>query len=232
MDLTDAGVAIAGLKIVGKPFAEVGADLVREAAMPLAKAVGEIAAYPLVEWHNRRKERAVQLLNDAGEILKAEGKEPVAVPGRILGPLLELGSMEDESEDLRRRFARLLASAADPNPRARVLPAFPRVLAELSPLDAKILDKIFEQGLPPYNMPYTVTAKAISQELGAPSDTISVAMQNLTRLKLIEMPISTLRRVGDESNPVNEFTGTFHVTSFGMEFILSCTEINPLARKN
>lgn len=175
--------------------------------------IGEIAAYPLSQWHNERKERATRLLNDASELLRAEGVEPQPVPGRHLWPILEKGSIEDESDTLRRGFARLLASAGHPTRSRLVIPAFASVLSEMSPLDAQIIEKIFEMGLPPYNMPYTISPGTIKEALGTGEDDTLVALQNLARLKIIEIPISTLRRIDDERHPVNELANTFHVTA-------------------
>src|SRR5581483_8633125 len=69
----------------------------------------------------------------------AAGKAPQPVPGRLLLPILEKGSLEEDG-DLQQRWAALLAnSAAQPE---NVLPAFVSILAELSPVEAALLERL------------------------------------------------------------------------------------------
>ena len=71
------------------------------------------------------------------------GDEPQPVPGRVLWPLLEQGSLE-EDDDLRRTWAVMLANAARDQTDQRVFPAFPHILAELSAREVLVLEKISE----------------------------------------------------------------------------------------
>jgi hypothetical protein len=62
---------------------------------------------------------------------------------KILVPLLENGSLE-EDEDMIERWATLLANAINPNHTGGVNIGYLDVLRQLSPKDALVLDKLFE----------------------------------------------------------------------------------------
>lgn len=67
------------------------------------------------------------------------------VAWKVLFPLLDFSSLEDESDhEMIDRWAALLANAAaGPARGATVLPSFPRILSELSPEEAAILDVLY-----------------------------------------------------------------------------------------
>jgi hypothetical protein len=108
----------------------------------LGDALGDALASPVVDWQKRRVIRAQALIQDAASQLEVSGIEPVPVPGRVLMPLLERGSLE-EHEELRKKWANLLASAASPG--TQVPPGFVSILGDLAPLEAMLLDIAFEQ---------------------------------------------------------------------------------------
>lgn len=78
------------------------------------------------------------------EFLNASGITPHAVSVKVLVPLLDGASLEDEeNEEMIDRWAALLAHAAAGAPVEMVLPSFPRILAELSPAEAVLLDSLY-----------------------------------------------------------------------------------------
>ena len=60
-------------------------------------------------------------------------------------PLLEGAALEDD-ENLSNKWAGLLASAATSNEAEHSHPSFPRILSEMSPREALILDKLYRVG--------------------------------------------------------------------------------------
>ena len=92
--------------------------------------IGDTVAY----WRFKNK---VNLVLKAKAFLEAKGIEPCRVLPKVVAPLLEAGSLEEEN-DMKDRWATLLASAAtDPN---KVPPAFPRILSEISSKEARIME--------------------------------------------------------------------------------------------
>jgi hypothetical protein len=144
MDPVIGAVVIAGLKYVGKPSAELVKDFLGKILAPTGDAVGQAMAHPIVEWQKLRVERANKLVIRAAQIVSDMGAEAHAVPGRLLFPLLERGSLE-EDDALAERWAALLANSAMHND--IVLPAFVSILAELTSAEAKILDHVHKTSL-------------------------------------------------------------------------------------
>lgn len=139
MDPVTGAVVIAGLQKFGGPASELVKDFLGRILSPAGDALGSAFAHPIVEWQKRRVERGTKLLEDAAAALQKANQEPQAVPARVLMPILERGSLE-EDEELRERWVALLANAAS-NPES-VLPAFASILGELSPTEARILRRI------------------------------------------------------------------------------------------
>ena len=138
MDLGTA-VVILGLTGASKGVVE---DFLKRVLGPIGDASGKVLSRPIEEWHRRRVERAARLTTDAATMLEEAGTEAVVVPGRILWPILERGSIEEE-ESLGRRWAALLANAADARGQVDVNPAFVRILAELTPREVAELDRVW-----------------------------------------------------------------------------------------
>lgn len=77
------------------------------------------------------------------DMVDAAGFTPVAVPGRILFPILDYASFEEDDE-LRTKWAALLANAGAPGPENRILPGYAEILRQLTPGQAKILDWFYD----------------------------------------------------------------------------------------
>jgi hypothetical protein len=140
MDLVTGAIVLVGLREAGRPSAELVADFLKRVLAPSADALGEALAHPIVEWQKRRVMRATAVVERAARLVSEAGAEPHAVPGRVLLPLLERSSLEEDKE-LQARWAALLANAAI-RPES-VPPAFVTLLSELSPVDARILNRLY-----------------------------------------------------------------------------------------
>ena len=95
---------------------------------------GGIIADTVAYWRFKNK---VNLVLKAKAFLQSKAIDPKRVLPKVIAPLLEAGSLEEEN-DMKDRWATLLASAAT-EPRS-VPPAFPKILSELSSTEANILD--------------------------------------------------------------------------------------------
>lgn len=183
-------LTILGLSYAGKEAVAVVGQFTRDVFGPSAKALGEGVAAPVQAWALRRAERAKSLVVDASLAVDRSGASAHPVPGRVLFPILEHGSVE-EDESLRSRWVALLASAAvEPN---SVPPAFPSILAELSPSDARLLEWL-----------HTVRADAVgvtlqraARELGLDLEATGLSVANLERLRLVipSTPLDTIDKM-------------------------------------
>jgi hypothetical protein len=82
-----------------------------------------------------RLKRTVRLLEDVKQIASDAGLDLKPVAPRLLFPILEAASLEDD-EDLRRRWVALLTNAARTDFHNEVLPAFPDILKQLTSEEA------------------------------------------------------------------------------------------------
>jgi len=91
----------------------------------------------------RREQRFLRIGCRAAQQLDAAKVEPVQIPDYIALPLLESATLVDD-ESLQEKWASLLANAATPNSEVTVSAIFPKILASLSPRQAKFLDVVFD----------------------------------------------------------------------------------------
>ena len=219
MDPFTAAVTIVGLQTVGRPSAEALKAIVGKILSPSLDAVGQGLASPLQAWARQRGENATQLLMSAAETLQQANVDPQVVPGRILMPILEKGSLEEDNE-LRKRWSRLLATSANPTTAHTVLASFPYILSELSPLEVQMLDFVYVHGVERsgYHAFKLADVSAYFQVNSA--DTI-VRRDNLERLKLIAPTFAAIMTNNEAGEP---YTGPLYLTSLGYAFIQACTQ--------
>lgn len=168
-------------------------------------------------WQDRAEE-ARGVLKDATRMLDAAGLEPKEVPGRILWRILEHASA-DTSGEMRSHWAGLLANAsADPS---RVPVECPQILAQLSSLDATVLedmaDRVVREG-----KKYTAEQKLAEIARVAPSvEALRASLTNLERLMLIvPSETSSAFDIWDDDFIVAEKRA--RLTRYGVVFVVAC----------
>jgi hypothetical protein len=122
------------------------------AAVPFTAVVKRMlgpAADELAEmWRDQvrlyRYERQLKCVEKAERMAKDAGFTPQSVPPKILFPLLEGASLE-EDENLHDMWAALLANAASPENSQTTRPGFISTLRQLSRDEASVLGFIFDQ---------------------------------------------------------------------------------------
>lgn len=168
----------------------------------------------------------------AEEMLAAVGREVKEVPFRTLLPLLEGASVEDNFH-LGELWAALLANAASETPNY-VPPIYPMVLRQLTPFDATLLSRIEqeEKEWMESDVPSEPDAKfpkrwgpkrnELSQALNAAEDVISVGINTLVALGLIEgEPVARM-----EGKPGTVYLSTgqeFRLSPLGSKFLSACS---------
>jgi len=103
----------------------------------LGDATGEIAERFKDSVRLYRYGRQLECLKKAEKMAKDAGFTPKAVPIKLLFPLLEGASLE-ENEDLHTMWAALLANSASPNGE-KVRPGFVAILKQMAPDEAAVL---------------------------------------------------------------------------------------------
>jgi hypothetical protein len=106
----------------------------------------------------QREEVAIRIAQKARERRLIEGGEITPVPTKILVPLLEQGSLEDNNDEyMIDRWADLLATAST---KAETEPRFVGILSELSGSQAQLLEKIATHNADTFENPEAILEDA------------------------------------------------------------------------
>jgi hypothetical protein len=128
--------AAAGVSI---PFTALARKMLGPAADEVAEMLRDsIRVY--------RYQRQLSLLQKAETMASKAGFTPQAVPLKLLFPLLEGASLE-EDESIHTMWSALLANASHPGLLNLVLPSFAEVLRVLTPEEARLLDAVYRYAL-------------------------------------------------------------------------------------
>ncbi|MGH9771263.1 MAG: Abi-alpha family protein [Candidatus Acidiferrales bacterium] len=138
MSLTpdEVKLAAAAIEQAAKPFAGMIRAL-------FGGAFEEIGGMLTDSFRARRLSRLLTLvLPKLKAQFEASGIPPASIPDNIWAPALEAATLTDD-ETLQEKWAALLLNA-NPNSGIAVKPSFVEILKQLSPLEACMLDKIFD----------------------------------------------------------------------------------------
>lgn len=207
-------------ELVG-PIKEPLETMLGPAATELAGAFGDQVKH----WRDmRRLERAI----DSIKLLQERGIPPKAIDPSLLFPILDAASLTDD-EDLKASWAAMLANAADPESASTVLPSFPAILCQLTPLDVAILDVVraasANRELVGGDSVTVVERKHIQQEFGIDRTRYLIVYDNLMRLGLL------WQHAGSQSmTPAESPSGTVNIVPYhwmilselGMAFTKAC----------
>jgi hypothetical protein len=190
----------------------------------LKPAVSETGLWLGDRVHIARERNLQKVLAKAKFELESAGIEIKPVQGRIFIPLADACSLE-EDEDMIHRWSNLLIGAVCGNP---LLPSYIRLLSELSPEQARLLDSVQTlqtdigiQKRPEYPV-LAVEIEHLRNESKLEADTFERIFTNLLRLNLLR------RRHPEETftGSVYEFSGydAYFVgtTEFADDFLMTC----------
>jgi hypothetical protein len=177
-----------------------GIDLVGGLGAYLARALGgvpeSLVGLLIGDWLVHQRVRNWQKLNArTKEILEGRAvKEPYAeVSPAIAVPLIEAAINEDR-EELADLWAKLLAAALDPRRKNTVRQNIIETLKQLEPLDALILEVVFDQ----QGAAWTLSGRDyLAKRFGIQQEEVLVSFENLRRLGCISFP-----QAGAMINPI------------------------------
>jgi hypothetical protein len=217
-----------------KQAIEPVSDLIKRIAGPAADEIGEYLGAVFRPYTVMRK---VEAMLKTQRMLKERGISPQSVPPRLLLPILEGASIEDD-EDLHTRWAALLANAsASPG---SVHPSYIEILRQLDPQDAAFLDKLydhFKETGRSVVRPWMNATYAEKSERLESGDNPEIPFNNLVRLGLIErfyeidekntkvkVPISRFqgRFSGIEANVEGDLWDWFELSEVAKAFVVTC----------
>jgi Abortive infection alpha len=158
---------------------------------------------------HKRIRRWAELQAETEEILGRHGvKEPFAdVSPAIAVPLIE-AAVNESREGVKQMWARLLAAAMDPERTQLVRQSFIRAIKEMDPLDAQILDWIYQSGAAGQQ-----DENQVAHRLQVTRDEVGVSLENLHKIGCIVNPPSL--GSSPPSQPIS-------LSAFGRELMRVC----------
>jgi len=211
--LTDQKAEIeASQKEVSDFFKGIIPNFVREAGGILSDTVR------FWRWKNQ-----VNIIKKVKEKIEKSGLKKHQVPLKTLLPILENGSLEEDTV-LQEKWANMLANAV--TMRSEVKPNYAEILKDLSPLEVAILDKLYEESNkePDYQKRKSLqfSKQKIMEVFHLSDEKADLIIENLYRLNLCQPPASH-GGVAIGNYPImlrtNDF---FEFTTFGYFFVKSC----------
>ena len=187
----------------------------------------------------RRAKTQIKLAAKVQAILDETGLSPHVVPAKTLFPLLEYATLEEpEDDDMITRWAALLVNAGTSESEI-VPPAFPRILDQLSPTEAQLLDWLAPLGAGASLTNFMARA-GFNPATGEDEPRYQALIDNLERLKVctVERPIPELQRLQSQINDIKnkspEFRGhstvgmavldtSIRISELGRAFVAACT---------
>jgi len=127
-----------------------------------------------------RLKNFISVLAKTEELLHAASIDAQVVPLRTMLPIIDGASLEDD-KGLARKWAGLLASAAAAMEPWATHPSFPRILSEITPHEAIMLDRLLEAG---GEAAWPPLREQLAKDFACPEDSIKAAHWNLFRLGL------------------------------------------------
>lgn len=176
-------------------FGLIGGDLVRE-----------------IRWKNLRRIHARMRRK-----LEQEGRKAKAIPLRLLVPILESASVED-NKTLQDMWAGLLATASQEAD--KVSPSFVETLKQLTPDEARYFDKLYrfrrDNARNPKHPDRTINPLTFSEKAGAPR---GVSAETFERLGLIRRDYGLTQKANYDEMEVGYL---FQMTDYAMKFMKAC----------
>lgn len=168
-------------------------------------------------WQNQ-----VSIVKKVKEKIEQSGLPKQQIPLKILVPILEHSSLEEDSE-LQEKWANMLANAISGS--KEISPNYVAILSELSSVEVGLLDKLHNEAskINDYDKRKDLQfgRDNICKILGIEVPTADLIIENLIRLGLCQSPAGSGISVGDYKFSLRT-TAIFEMTSLGYEFVSSC----------
>ncbi len=245
-----------------------GKDLVKgtKALASAAGSIGEVTASAIeifldpfrvtIYGYNKLKEKFIPKVIEYLENIPSENL--VSPEESIAGPLLEAAKFKTNDTEISNLFAALLTSSMDTRVKSHVHPSYVQIINEMSSDEAKILKYLSLHNLDSYPI-LDLYAREAGEKISKKSilsnftdigykagcenpDMTATHIDNLSRLKLIDIPLGTslsdksryvalreheilkpwLEKIKEKNYQALFDEGVIKITSFGYGFIYSC----------
>lgn len=207
-DETDA--LATGLKTTMEVLFEPVKDLVQKLAGPAAEELGLTLGERVRQF---RFKQQLHILTRTKEMLEDAGISAKHIPLKFLCPLIQNAVLE-EDESLQDKWAALLANSCKEG--NEVLPSFPEILKQLTPVEAKFLDEAYDE----------ISDGGYGPKLPIQDGTLTAAtnvmIADLERLGLVDRYMEDTQFTASLKHHTFGPTNHLFVSFFGREFIRAC----------
>lgn len=178
-----------------------------------------------------RWKRQVRIVDEVNKILSKRGiQETKPIPLKLAIPMIEAASIE-ENDELQDLWNKLIANSMDPNFRNEIRYSYIEIIKSLTPLDVKILYKIYQELVDQkINLNkitnYTITREQIAKMVQCDMNECIMSIYNLFRVQCLSPAV--FKFTGIKSGKTGESPSTFKgidqvtMTPFGKSFIEAC----------
>lgn len=204
-----------------KQLADKASAFLGKLVNPPVEELGGLLTDKVKFWRFRNQ---VNIILEAESYLKQKGIQPGKIPLKTLVPLLEYSSWEEDS-NMQTKWASLLANAADPKCSHNIQSTYVEILKQLSPLEAKLLDSLFDewQRTPSSKKVSLFFSKEkICQNMSISSQNFDILVDNLFRLNLLQPPASHGGVSIGEYPIVLRTYNVIQLTPLGCDFVGHC----------
>jgi hypothetical protein len=187
------------------------ADLVHRLTGPVCDDIGAMISDGMKPY---RAKNLVNTLRKTERILLEAGLPANAVPTRLLFPIVEASSIEND-ETLQEMWAGLLATASQETD--SVSPSFAETLKQMTPDEARYIDRIYRDRMNPNNripLDSQLRYGMFTEKAGAPK---KVSAETYERLGLIRREYGLTREGGE-----TEVGSLLRFTEYGKAFLEAC----------
>jgi Abortive infection alpha len=185
-------------------------DLVQKLAGPAAEEFGLTLKDHVRQF---RFTGEIRLWTRTKEMLENAGISPKHVPLKLLFPLIQNGALE-ENESLQVKWAALLANSCKEG--NGVLPSFPEILKQLTPVEANFLDRAYDE------IPDGGHGPKLPIQEGTLIAATKVMIADLERLGLVDRYMEDTQFTASLKHHTFGPTNHLFVSFFGREFIRAC----------
>jgi hypothetical protein len=227
--MTDTG------EILKSGLVDKAADLLHKLAGPMAEEFGAILGDKVRVY---RVKNLVATMQRTERILRDAGLPPNAVPPRLLLPMIENSSVEDDAA-LQEMWAGLLATASQQTD--SVSPSFIETLKQLTPDEARHLEQVANRTIDlnkkPRRTPEThVTPYAFTSRWGAPPGVSSDTFERLGLVRRdydVDLHWQKADSIEEALDSVKTKVGyTFVFTKYAVHFLEACHGPRPQPPEN
>lgn len=207
------------LSDIGKAAVKRAFSFLEVLLIPPCQEVGLLAQDQVRYW---RFKNQIRILNKAQDFLQKNDVSPTKVSLKTLVPLLEYGSLE-EDQTMQEKWAALLAKAANPKYSYDPIVAYIEILKQLSPLEAKVLDLMFD--FHAFEFQRSIDSEVRDDEIMKKTNMSQadyyILLSNLLRLNVIE-ELSNSTGLTTNVPKFHTVKGSTELTDIGYRFVRHC----------